>query len=119
MKKGLVSVGVFAILACSSPTEPLDVVAAPPSLKLTNPSEVSVYYFIVERGYAARINWGPCTNPRTCVGIPPNATRSVPYTSIGGYAPDAQEAIVYWWHLTPRLGGQFEPDSIRAVVVQL
>ena len=119
MNRILVSLGLLSLVACNSPTEPLGVVAAPPSLKLTNPSDASIYYFIVERVYAARINWGPCANPRTCAAVPPHATSTVPYDDIGGYAPGAKEAIVYWWHLMPRGGTRFEPDSIRGIVVQL
>ena len=109
--------------ACGSSTGPiadrLVVTAAPPQLQLTNESPAPVYVFAIESGLAMRANWGPCTDPATCRGIPAGATDELAYSGIAGYTESATHAIVYWWHLVPRDGGGYAPDSIRAVGVEL
>jgi hypothetical protein len=119
MTRNLVCLSILAAIACSSPTAFLDVAAIPPALHLTNPSAKPVYYFAVERVYAARIDWAPCTTPQACPSVPPHDEIVVPYQQIAGYTAGAQEAIVYWWHLESMGGGGLRPDSIRAAVVRL
>ena len=40
-------------------------------------------------------------------------------TAIVGFRPDAEEAILYWWHLIPTEGDEFTVDEIRDTVFDL
>jgi hypothetical protein len=111
------------VLACVDPTAPvpgiLEVRASAPVLQLTNQSIAPVYTFAIEAGTAALANWAPCTDPSRCRAIAPGQHTTLPYTAITGYSASAQQAIVFWWHLTPAAGAGFRPDSIRSVIVGL
>ncbi len=123
MKRVFVGTALFITTACGSPTGLIEgrlaVQAVSPVLRLTNQSPAPVYWFAVERGVTARINWAPCTDPARCAGLAPWATTALPYTQVAEYTAAAREATVYWWHLIPATGGGFRPDSIRVVVVAL
>lgn len=110
------------LTTCSSPSAltagRLVVEAVPPALHLTNQTPLPAYTFVIARGAAAYTDWVPCRDPRSCKGLSPGASDVLSYSEIVGYASAAREAIVYWWHLVPQ-GGQFQPDTVRAVVVAL
>lgn len=114
-----------SLAGCGNPTAslqldgPLTVRAGARTLHLRNQTARPVYVFVVERESAAVIDWAACSNPDTCDGLAPGGERSVGYERIAGYESGDQEAILYWWHLEPRLGGGFTPDSIRAEVIRL
>ncbi len=122
MRTSLVGIICVFSLACTSSTAPLGgrltVRRAPPTLQLTNESPAPVYILPIEAGLAIRANWAPCTDPAQCRGIRVGATEELAYTDIAGYTDTATHAIVYWWHLVRRSGG-YEPDSIRAIPVEL
>ena len=119
MKPRFVWLCLVSVIACNSPTGPLAVSAALPSLRLQNSSAAPIYYFAVERESAALIDWAVCTDAPVCPTVPAHGRTVVPYDHIAGYAPGEREAIVYWWHLEPLGAGQFRADSIHAVVVGL
>lgn len=128
MRKSLVLAAFFlaALLAgCSSSPGPLDpavplnvAVASSQSLRLENASSRPIFYLVMERGFAARANWAPCTSPAECPRVEAHGQTRVDYSRIAGYEPGAREAIVYWWHLVQRDGG-WVVDHVRSVVVQL
>jgi hypothetical protein len=74
---------------------------------------------VVERSTAALILWGPCDEPSRCAHVPANSSVELQHSVITGYETGSSEAIVYWWHLTPKAGGGFRPESVRSVVVRL
>jgi hypothetical protein len=120
----LVAVGAATLLAGCSPTEPIvgagiRVNVAPGTLTLHNGSNQPAYHFVVERTTAALILWSPCDDPGRCANVPANSSAELSYSAITGYEAGSPEAIVYWWHLTPKAGGGFRPDSVRSVVVRL
>jgi hypothetical protein len=120
MIRYLVGVVVIALVACSSPTAPVEVAATPEqSIRLSNSTSAPIYYFTIECDAAALANWAPCTDPSTCRHVQPGESRLIPYSEIGLYTPAADAALVYWWHLKPQSGGTFAPDSIRAIRVAL
>lgn len=103
----------------SSARGSLEVEATGSVLLLTNHTEHPVYYLAFEREMLALALWAPCTDPQECPRVQPGEQISVSYESIGGYEPGKQEAVVFWYHLRPKAGGGFEPDSMRSVVVRL
>ena len=123
MKGTVIAAVLGLVLACGDPTGPipgtLAVRATAPVLQLTNQSAAPIYTFTIEAGTAARANWAPCTDPSRCPSIAPGKHATLPYAAITGYTAGAQQAIVFWWHLT--LGGStgFRPDSIRSVIIGL
>ena len=113
----------LALAACThEPTAVSDgafrVVTGKDALTLQNSSLVAINYLVVERVSAARINWTACAG-LNCPAVPAAGTATVPFSQIVGYAPGAQEAIVYWWHsvLNGTLG--FRADTVRALVAPL
>jgi hypothetical protein len=61
--------------------------------------------------------WSACTDPTRCRGVAPGGDTLLPYEAVSGYGPGAETALVYWWHLEPKLGGGFIPDTIRVETV--
>ena len=113
----------LAIAGCTEPTSPvsdgvLNVRAQDSLLQIENTSSAPVHRFIVERAYAARINWAGCAGP-ACPAIDAGAVVEIPYSLIAGYSSGAREAIVYWWRSVPDGAAGFRPDSIRALVAPL
>ena len=111
------------LLGCTDGVGPiagsLQVEIFPPVVRLSNRSSAPIYSFVVERQALAYVDWIPCTNPLTCQGLAPGQDSLIQYTAITGYAPGAEEAVVYWWHLIPKEGGGLKPDSVRGVVIDL
>lgn len=118
MSRILTCVAAIVVAACDAPAGPLAVWARPPSLLLTNRSDSSLYYFIVERESSALIDWIVCESP-SCPGVGPRSAKAIPYSQIAGYSDGDREAILYWWRLVPAPAGGFRFDSIRAMVVGL
>jgi hypothetical protein len=113
---------VLVLSACAEPTgltvDRLATRISPSALELTNHTSTDVYWFAIERGFAARADWVACIDSTRCPPLVPGAGLSVPYASIGGYTPGAREAIVYWWHVLVTPAGA-RPDTIQAVLVRL
>jgi len=109
--------------ACHSPAGPatfgpLRIVAQNGALHVENVSDEAVFYFVYERQAAALINWAPCVN-RSCPSLAPRAQTTVPYSTIGGYAPGRTEAIVWWWRAVPGAADAPVPGPVAAIVVRL
>lgn len=85
------------------------------SFQLRNTSDRAIYYFAIEEELAARTFWGPCDRPESCPRVPPRSRIELPYDSVAGFGPDAELALVYWWHLVPKAGGGHRADSVRVV----
>jgi hypothetical protein len=118
--RATVAAVALVLASCSGTTDPLEsatvaVTSQPGALELTNLSSARTFYFIYERGAAARIIWAPCVDVARCPSLAPGEQVVIPNTTIGGYEPGKHEAIVWSWHGPPLPG----PDDIRAVVVAL
>ena len=123
MKRPLLAALFVLGAACHSPAGPatlgpLKLVAQDGALHLENVSDEPVFYFVYERQSAALINWAPCVS-RSCPSLEPRAQASVPYSTIGGYAPGRTEAIVWWWRAVPGPADAPVPGAVAAIVVHL
>ncbi len=110
---------VILVVACSSPTGPLQITPRSGSLHLANTTDRPVFYTLIESETATRVDWAPCANPFTCPSVAPHQQSAAPYVEIMGYEAGDREAIVYWWHLEPAPADGYQPDSIRAKRVRL
>lgn len=116
----------FPLAACSSNTaaphgDPASAVAeavAGQGVRFTNPSSATVYYTALERDFAARALFAPCTDPAICPSVGPGRQTIIPYSLIGGYEAGKREVIVYYWRLEPAEGGHVARD-MRSAVVQV
>lgn len=88
----------------------VEVVNDPPDIAITNHGHRTIYYFAIDQNSLAFVLWGPCTDPDTCDRVRPGERVEIPHQS---FSPDAEVIAVHWWHLVPRQGGGFQPDSIR------
>ncbi len=88
-------------------------------LVVVNQTELPVYYFAVERGTSALIDWVPCggTSLALCVGISPGATLTIPWTNVVGYKPEASEYLLIWYHLVT-VNGVATATGMQSVVVK-
>ncbi len=90
----------------------------PDGLRLVNATDRPIAYTVFERGYLAL--FAPCLDPGPgCLRLATGARAVVPYAEIGGYTPDAREAIVYWWHLVPDGAGGYRAEEIHSIIVPL
>lgn len=118
MSRILTCVAAMVVAACEAPVGPLVIQTGPSSLLLTNRSDSSLYYFIVERESSALIDWIACESP-SCPRVGSHSAKTIPYSQIAGYSDGEREAILYWWRLVPAAAGGFRFDSIRAMAVGL
>ena len=124
MKSPLYAAVLVMGAACSSLADPaisdaLNIHVRDGALQLENVSNRQVFYFIYERQAAALILWERCVDPGRCSSLAPDAQATVPYPTIGGYAPGKTEAIVYWWYAVPGPGGRPVPGDLAGIVVHL
>ncbi len=123
MKPIIVGAVLVLALACSNPAGPqggsLTVTRAAPSLELTNGSQAPVYYFAIESGARAYTEWVPCVNSTYCPPLATGDRISLAYSQIVGYFPGAKQAVVFWWHVVPGPADTPQPDSVRAIIVDL
>ncbi len=95
----LLAVALVAFGCHTEPTAPgvLAVTHAPnAAFRLHNTGSGPVYYFVVERGLAAVINWARCEGSG-CPSVPARDSVDLPYAQISGYSATATEASVFWW----------------------
>jgi hypothetical protein len=122
--RSVLALGCLAVAGCSSastapgPAGRLAASAASGTIRLTNRAARPAFTFVVGRGVAAVVDWGPCVDAARCPPIPPGETRRVPYPG-GLVGPDEREALVYWWHAVGGPEGAPRVDSIRVIVVRL
>lgn len=115
---------LLALTSCELITGPdsesqVTATAGESAVTIRNAGDRPIYYFAIEQSTAARTLWGPCDDPDACNSVPGGATRMVPFEEVAGYSPEAEVLLVYWWHLVPKPGGGFEPDSLRFEEVRL
>jgi hypothetical protein len=111
-----------AAAACDSPN---DVVVENDGVQVTldqaglivrNDRTTTIYTFAVDRETATVITWAPCSDPNICGGVRSGQRVRVPADRISGWV-GSDEILLYWWHLVPRTGGGFAPESIRSIIV--
>jgi hypothetical protein len=112
--------------ACSTggPAAPADsavsAARANGGVEITNGADGPIAYTVLERQYFLHTLalWGPCPDLEACT-LEPGASTVVPDTAIGGYTPDAREAVVLWWDIVPDGSGGFRVENPQSTVVPL
>ena len=110
----LFCVACLCAAGCDSPTsanvDGVHVEISGSSLAITNLRDVTIYYAAYDQVDLALVDWVPCTDPDACPRVPPGREHrtSVP--------PGESPIVVYWWHLVP-VGGEFETDEVRTILV--
>ena len=118
-----------ALVACAghstATTEPatnateLRAASSSSGIRVSNPTDRTIYYTVFEKDFATRASLAPCTDPARCASVAPAGEVIVPYSAIAGYTKDAREAVVYWWHLVPSPEGRHSVDRLRSSIVKL
>ena len=88
-------------------------------VRVSNPTDRTIYYTVFEQEFATRASLAPCTDPARCASVAPAGEVIVPYSAIAGYTKDAREVLVYWWHLVPGPDGRYSMDRLRSYIVKL
>lgn len=116
----LLIAGALLLTACASLLGPDGAVRASEfqgSINLVNDTRSPIYFFAISENDAPLALWAPCTDPASCEGVAARSSRLVPFpVRFGTQQPD--DALLYWWHLLPKSGGGYEPDSIRVIGVK-
>lgn len=93
------------------------VTATSAGLVAINQTERPVFYFAVERGLLALIDWVPCTvQTGSCVGIAPGQTFTIPWDKVVGYKADATEYAFLWYHIATVNGTPTMTDGQTVIV---
>jgi hypothetical protein len=56
-----------------------------------------------------------CDVPEQCDGIESGDTRSIEFPRRARSQETVADATLFWYHLVPKSGGGFQPDSVRRV----
>jgi hypothetical protein len=99
-------------------TDPIVIEATQQALRVTNNSARAIFYWVIERESAERY-LPPPPDPAVYAHVDPAAVKTIPYTDIQGYGPDAAEVVFTWGHLVPASAGGFYFDSLRAMLIKL
>jgi len=101
----------LALPACRSSVEPVSATLGIASngtvVTLTNTSDASIYYYLVDPEFLAVADLALCTSP-TCPHVPPHSSMDVPYTAIVGRHSAGTQVSVIEWRLAITLSGRLE-----------
>ena len=81
-----------------------------------NGTKERVYYFVVGRQLAARINWAQSLDPGNSVAA--GDSRAISHEEISQEEGGEDEAVVYWWHAEGQ-GETLKPGELNSIVVEL
>jgi len=87
-------------------------------VRVSNETDEPIAYAVWNSGWLAL--FGPCadTGP-DCPRIAPGATVIISDAQIGGWTPDATEAVVRWWHVVPDGSGGLKAGAVHEIFVTL
>ena len=112
MSSGLVGVlalgaAVLALSGCESPvagdegTVTASIVGS--DVRITNGTSHRIFYIAYLERPGSTVDWFTCNNPRACPSVAARSEVVIPMpTEIGSGVP-ANQLIVGWWRLIPRL----------------
>ena len=95
---------VLALAACSWIAGPdiektVSIDAQDSTLVITNESDVTVYYWTIERETMNYVDWVPCDDPDECrdIAIEPGSFKEIPYADIQGWSSGATVVVTLWY----------------------
>ena len=87
-------------------------------VRLTNNTDRPVAYVVSNPMWLGLL--ALCADPGPdCVKLAPAASVVIPFSEIYGWASDATQASVFWWHVVPDGHGGYTQDEVATVFVQL
>lgn len=87
----------------------LEVSTANNTVKLRNTTERQVGYMVIEKNQVIVAMFPPCG--ANCPILKQGESASVAFTQIGGYTPQATDAMVLWWKYAVRSDGTLVPEG--------
>lgn len=84
---------------------------------LSNGGEKDVYYFLVERGAAVAILWGPSVT-NDSIKLIQGESILIPFHDIIGYDAGDNELILYYWNAV-KSRGELVPGEVNNTMVVL
>ena len=98
----ILSILFFLFVACSESTEPdkpdVELNAKTTGLEVKNNTNHTIYYFIVESGFAALIDWAPGFDG---LNLNSGGSTIIPYAEISNMneesVKEGNKIICYWW----------------------
>lgn len=112
---------VLALASCTSPSAPVvegvQAELTSEGLEVRNFRSDAIYYFAIERGLAALVDWAPCIGPGPCPHIDPGDTETISHAALG-WTAGSSEALLYWWEMVADGHGGVKVDSIRTILVR-
>lgn len=87
-------------------------------IRIRNSTPTPIAYAVWNRGWLAL--FAPCTSTGPdCPRLAPGASITIPLTEIGGWSPDATEAIVRWWTVEPDGQGGSRASEVRDIIIAI
>lgn len=111
-----VAVLAALLIACSGPTEPVDIGGVTAALRsgrieITNRTTKPVFTFVIGGNAAMLALWAACADPAVCQPLEPGGRRIEDWPSPLSGKPETT-ALIHWWHSVATPDG-YRPDSIR------
>lgn len=79
---------------------------------ITNGTNETIHYFVIEKNEAALIRWIPVCNPNNEIEI--SSTKEISYSNIPGYFNKC-EVLFYWWNCEQINSGEMKPDNLKSI----
>lgn len=107
----------------NEPTEPgiqagfVSVTPTSDGIVVVNQTSRPIYVFAVNAETLALLDWAPCTGGPSCPALAQGEQRVIPWVSVYGYAPNAKQYSVMWWHAVVMPDGTTRPSIVQGVLV--
>ena len=118
------ALATVTLSSCRSTTSPsgqlLNISTDGSALTLENRNDWPVFYFAVDPGFLALIDFALCNDPASnCPRVPALGSSRVAYGDIAGYHTGEADVVIYQWRLERKADGTYTTTQQRTVTVPL
>ena len=118
------ALATVTLSSCRSTTSPsgqlLNISTDGSAITLENRNAWPVFYFAVDPGFLALIDFALCNDPASnCPRVPALGSSRVAYGDIAGYHTGEADVVNYQWRLERKADGTYTTTQQRTVTVPL
>ena len=119
-----IALATVTLSSCKSTTSPtgqlLNISTGGSAITLENRNAWPVFYFAVDPGFLALIDFALCTDPASsCPRVPALGTSRVPYSDIAGYHAGQTDVVIWQWRLERDSKGAYTVTELHTITVPL
>ena len=120
----LATVTLSSCRSTTAPTSPtgqlLNISTDGRAITLENRNAWPVFYFAVDPGFLALIDFALCNDPASsCPRVPALGSSRVAYGDIAGYHTGEADVVIYQWRLERKADGTYTATQLHTVTVPL